>query len=272
MTRILVFDSGLGGLSVELELRKALPDAQIVYLADQAVFPYGDIAETELVGRILRLMDVALAAFPCDLAVIACNTASTIALEALRYRFATPFVGTVPGIKPAAQTTRSRVIGVLATPATVEREYTRALIDTYASHCRVKLVGAASLAAIAEACLLGEAADEDRLRAEIAPAFVEEGGARTDVVVLGCTHYPLIADLIAANAPWPVTYVDPAPAIARRAAALLGRDLDEVADRGGETVAGLFVTTRRDPPPAPLLDMLARRNLAFGALLGADTV
>jgi glutamate racemase len=153
--------------------------------------------------------------------VIACNTASTIALGALRDTFGVPFVGTVPAIKPAAAQTKSGIVGVLATPGTVRREYTQTLIHDFASHCRVELHGAPRLAEMAELKLKGVPVDLAGLKAEIAPVFVEEQGRRTDVVVLGCTHYPLLAEEMAKVEPWVVRYIDPAPAIARRVADVL---------------------------------------------------
>src|SRR5262249_1510624 len=162
---------------------------------------------------------------------------STLALPQLRSRHTLPFIGTVPAIKPAAAQSKSRVIGVLATPGTVAREYTQALIHTYAFHCQVILHGAPPLAELAEARLLRAAAARAAIAKEIAPAFRDIEGARTDVVVLGCTHYPLLLPELVAAAPWPVTFIDPAPAIARRTAAV---------------VAGLGVASpRHRSPPMP---------------------
>jgi glutamate racemase len=219
---VLVFDSGLGGLTVFREVTAALPGARFVYAADDAGFPYGRLDEEALVARVEAVMERLLAAHRPDLAVIACNTASTIVLPALRARHAVPFVGTVPAIKPAASLTRTGHVAVLGTPGTVSREYTRALIDTYAGAVKVTLVGATGLAALAEAHLRGEPVDEAAIAHEIAPCFREASGKRADVVVLACTHYPLLVEAYRRLAPWPVTWLDPAPAIARRAADLLG--------------------------------------------------
>lgn len=219
---ILVFDSGLGGLTVLSRTTLASPGAGIVYAADDAGFPYGRLGEAELVARVLAVMERLVARFHPDLVVIACNTASTLVLPALRARFAIPFVGTVPAIKPAAALTRTGLVSVLATPGTVARDYTRGLIETYAGACAVTLVGSTRLAGLAEAALKGEPVDDDAVRAEIAPCFVERGGARTDVVTLSCTHYPLLLERMKRLAPWPVEWIDPAPAIARRVAQLLG--------------------------------------------------
>ena len=214
--RILLFDSGMGGLTVAAAVRAAVPEAHLIYSADNAAFPYGAWDEPRLVKRIVHVVGKMIEKAQPDITVIACNTASTLAMAALREAYKIPFVGTVPAIKPAAMQTKSGIIGVLATPGTVSREYTHSLIHTYAFHCKVFLHGAKRLAEIAEAKLKGHAPDMKELASEIAPVFRTRGGKRTDVVVLGCTHYPLLADEITEVAPWPVTYIDPAPAIARR--------------------------------------------------------
>jgi glutamate racemase len=216
--RILLFDSGMGGLTVARAVAQQLPEAQLVYSADNAAFPYGAWKETELIARIVMVLGRLIDTVQPDVVVIACNTASTIALAELRAAYKVPFVGTVPAIKPAAAQTKSGIIGVLATPGTVSREYTHSLIHTFAFHCKVFLHGAPRLAEMAEQKLRGQPIDPDELRKEVAPAFRTRDGKKTDVVVLGCTHYPLIADEIAAVAPWPVTYIDPSAAIARRVA------------------------------------------------------
>jgi glutamate racemase len=220
---ILVFDSGLGGLTVLDAVRRARPDARYVYVGDDAAFPYGRLSEATLVARVLTVMERLVATHRPDLVVIACNTASTVVLPALRQRFTTPFVGVVPPIKPAAAATRSRLVSLLATPGTVARSYTRDLIATYAGACTVTLVGARNLAGYAEAELAGAPVDDATLAAEIAPCFVTDAdGRRTDVVCLACTHYPLLLPRLEALAPWPVTWIDPAPAIARRVVQLIG--------------------------------------------------
>ena len=198
MPTILVFDSGLGGLTVLSRTMQAHAGANIVYAADDAGFPYGRLREAELVARVLSVMERLVARFHPDLVVIACNTASTLVLPSLRARFAIPFVGTVPAIKPAAALTKSGLISVLATPGTVARDYTRGLIEHYAGGCEVTLVGSTRLAGLAEAVLKGEPVDDGAIAAEIAPCFVTRGSARTDVVTLSCTHYPL---LLGADAP-----------------------------------------------------------------------
>jgi glutamate racemase len=219
---ILVFDSGLGGLTVYREVAAARPDTRYVYVADDSGFPYGALAERDLIARVTALMGELITAHKPDLVVVACNTASTLVLPELRKRFSVPFVGTVPAIKPACAASVTRRVSVLGTEATVAREYTRALIRDFAQGCEVTLVGSPRLAAFAEAELRGEPVADAAIRDEIAPCF-RDGDKRTDVVALACTHYPLLIERFEALAPWPVRFIDPAPAIARRVVDLLGQ-------------------------------------------------
>jgi glutamate racemase len=242
---ILVFDSGLGGLTVYREIAAARPDAGFVYVADDAAFPYGDLAEAKLIARVVEVIGDAIAQRRPDLVVVACNTASTLALAELRARFAVPFVGTVPAIKPACAQSASKRVAVLGTQATVSREYTRALIREFAQGCEVKLVGSSRLAAFAEAELGGVAVADADIAAEIAPCFVDDGTRRTDTVVLACTHYPLLADRFRALAPWPVTWLDPAAAIARRVTDLIGPPVSSAPP----VPARLILTSGKAPSP-----------------------
>jgi glutamate racemase len=234
---ILVFDSGLGGLTVLREVVAARPDAHYVYVADDAFFPYGHHAEEAIIARVVPLIGELIAAHAPDLVVIACNTASTLVLSHLRSAYKTPFVGTVPAIKPACARSRTKRVSVLGTRGTVQREYTRGLIRDFAQGCEVTLVGSPELASLAESALSGgEIADRDIL-AEIAPCFIgDEGTARTDTIVLACTHYPLLLDRLVRLAPWPVDWIDPAPAIARRVSDLLGPAGQESDQAGAEMI------------------------------------
>lgn len=243
---ILVFDSGLGGLTVYREIIAARPAANFVYVADDAAFPYGAMDEAALVPHLVTLMGDLIATHHPELVVIACNTASTIALPDLRKAYTVPFVGTVPAIKPACASSVTRRVSVLGTEATIKREYTRALIDKFAGDCRVTLVGSKLLAGYAESELAGAPADDEAVAAEIAPCFIDDG-VRTDTVVLACTHYPLLLDRLRRLAPWPVNLLDPAPAIARRVSDLLGPP--SPTQRGGTTRA---VFTSGHPPTAAL--------------------
>jgi glutamate racemase len=260
---ILVFDSGVGGLTVFREIARARPDAQFVYAADDALFPYGKIPEGQLIARVTALMDGFIAAHSPDLIVIACNTASVQVLPALRERFSVPFVGTVPAIKPACAASRTKRVSVLGTEATVAREYTHALIRNYGEGCDINLVGSRHLAALAEASLRGGPIDDDAVRAEIAPCFVDDNGERTDTVVLACTHYPLLLESFERLAPWPVRWLDPAPAIARRVVELVGPAAGPKID----TLARAIFTSGRGPS-GDLAAALTRFGLA-GAPIGA---
>jgi len=218
---ILFFDSGIGGLSVVKEARVLLPEHPYVYVADDAAFPYGAWEEGALRARLVELFGELIARFEPSLIVIACNTASTLAIADLRKAYPDQqFVGTVPAIKPAAERTRSGLVSVLATPGTVKRQYTRDLISAYASKCHVRLVGSENLARLAEQYMREGFVDEEAVRAEIAPCFIEQEGKRTDIVVLACTHYPFLVNRMRKTAPWPVDWIDTSEAIARRALTL----------------------------------------------------
>src|SRR3954467_12811986 len=220
---ILVFDSGLGGLTVLREIVRTRPDARYVYVADDAFFPYGHRSEEQVIARAVPLIGELIGAHAPDLVVIACNTASTLVMSHLRAAYRVPFVGTVPAIKPACAGSLSKRVSVLGTSGTVKREYTQALIRDFAAGCIVTLVGSAELATLAEAELDGGTIADADLFGEIAPCFVQDAsGARTDTVVLACTHYPLLLARFQALAPWPVAWIDPAPAIARRVVDLIG--------------------------------------------------
>jgi glutamate racemase len=241
---ILVFDSGLGGLTVLREIVAARPDAHYVYVADDAFFPYGHHSEDQIVARVVPMIGELIAAHRPDLVVIACNTASTLVMSHLRSEYKVPFVGTVPAIKPACATSKTKRVSVLGTKGTVKREYTKALIRDFAQGCEVTLVGSAELASLAEAALSGNEVSDREIFSELAPCFVGDGEsdcARTDTIVLACTHYPLLMDRLIRLAPWPVDWIDPAPAIARRVSDLLRPAAGE-ADRAG---AEIIFTSRR---------------------------
>jgi glutamate racemase len=258
-----MFDSGLGGLTVFREVKAARPDALLRYVADDAFFPYGAHAEAELVGRVVPLMGTLIDQYRPVLVVIACNTASTLVLPHLRERYEVPFVGTVPAIKPACAASQTKRVSVLGTEGTVAREYTRALIRDFGNGADVTLVGSARLAAIAEAELRGDAASDtaiaQEIAEEIAPCFVDEDGRRTDTVVLACTHFPLLLSRLERLAPWPVKFIDPAPAIARRVVELIGPPA--AAATPPETASAEITFTSGKPPSEALKATLARFGL-----------
>jgi glutamate racemase len=236
---ILVFDSGLGGLTVLREIVRARHDAHYLYVADDAFFPYGHHSEQEIVDRVVPLIGELMTAHHPDLVVIACNTASTLVMPHLRERYSVPFVGTVPAIKPACAASKTRRISVLGTKGTVQREYTFGLIRDFAGGCEVTLVGSAELAALAETALSGGVVSDDAILAELKPCFVggdEDALRRTDMIVLACTHYPLLLDRLNRLAPWPVDWIDPAPAIARRVTSLLPDPRSKADEAGAQMI------------------------------------
>src|SRR5271168_750117 len=172
---ILVFDTGLGGLTVLREIVRLRKDAHYIYVADDAFFPYGPRGEEEVIARLVPLMGELIAVHHPDLVVIACNTASTLVMPQLRERYSVPFVGTVPAIKPACAASKTRRVSVLGTKGTVQREYTRDLIRDFAQGCEVTLVGSVELAALAEAALSGSMVSDEQISAELTPCFVGDG-------------------------------------------------------------------------------------------------
>lgn len=214
---LLFFDSGIGGLSVLAPTRALLPNAPIVYAADSAGFPYGKRTEAEIASRVPALLGRLVERFHPRLAVIACNTASTIALDHVRSALDLPVVGTVPAIKPAAEMSKSRVIGVLGTQATVRQPYVDALADRFAADCTIIRHGSPELVQLAEAKLAGETIELAAVRDAVAPMIQAPGGDRIDTIVLACTHFPLLQDELRAALPG-IAFVDGGPGIARRIA------------------------------------------------------
>jgi glutamate racemase len=220
MRPILFFDSGVGGLSVVAPTQGLLPFAPIVYAADSAGFPYGTKTEGEIAARVPALLGRLVERYRPRLVVIACNTASTIALPVVRTALDVPVVGTVPAIKPAAAMSVTRVIGVLGTQATVRQAYVDDLAARFAGDCTVLRHGSAALVELAEETLAGKAPATERFAAALAGLIEQPGGDRIDVIVNACTHFPLVADELAAAAPHPVRFVDGSAGIARRIAHL----------------------------------------------------
>lgn len=212
--RVLVFDSGVGGLSVAACIHQQLPGVKLVYLADNAGFPYGAQPGSVVIERSQTLIRLALSEFPCDVIVVACNTASTVVLPHLRTMTPIPVIGVVPAVKPAAAVSENRRIGLLATPATVRRPYLADLIDEFASDCTVERLGHPDLVQWIENLVSGSPVPEQALSVALQP-FRDVG---VDTVVLGCTHYPLIKDLLQSQLPTVKHWVDSGEAIARRAA------------------------------------------------------
>jgi glutamate racemase len=219
--RVLVFDSGVGGLSVFDALAASGRALEIDYVADNAWLPYGLKSDAELRARAPALLARMAAQWAPDVVILACNTASTIALDEVRAALAGPVVGVVPPIKPAAALTRTGVIGLLATPATVRRAYTDDLIAQFAADKRVVRFGSAALVQAAEQKLRGMTPDSAAITEAIEGLFGAPGGAEVDVVALACTHFPLLKTELAAAAPRPCVWLDSGEAIARRVVNLL---------------------------------------------------
>ena len=219
---VLVFDSGVGGLSIVQALQERLPDLPLAYACDNAAFPYGTKPDAWLLQRLPQVIEAVIQAVQPALIVVACNTASTLGIQLLRETFDLPFVGVVPAIKPAALLTRTGHLGLLATQATLSRDYTQDLIQRFASDCEVTQVGSHALVDLAEKALAGAQVDSSQLNQILEPLLNEP---RIDTVVLGCTHFPLLKTQLAAVASeagadhW--QWVDSGAAIARRVASLI---------------------------------------------------
>lgn len=213
---ILVFDSGVGGLSVVSEIRARLPESYLSYVADDEFRPYGNKTEAQLRARLPGLLATLVHMLKPGALVIACNTASTTALPSIRDAVDVPVIGVVPAIKPAAERSLTRAIGVLGTPGTVRRAYVDDLIADFAPDCHVLLKGSTRLVAEAENKLAGQAVNMDVIRAETAPLFNGKIGADVDNVVLACTHFPLLRDELRSAVRQSVNWIDSGAAIARR--------------------------------------------------------
>ncbi len=259
---LLFFDSGIGGLSVLAATRALLPNAPVVYAADSAGFPYGTRTEAEIAARVPALLGRLAERYHPRLIVIACNTASTIALAAVRSALDLPIVGTVPAIKPAALVSRTRIIGVLGTDATVRQPYVDDLAARFAADCTVIRHGSADLVEAAEAQLRGDVVDPARFGAALAGLFGQAGGDAIDTVVLACTHFPLVVDDLATAAGRPISFVDGSAGIARRVAFL-----SQGQDWPTESGTGTAVFTRLDDRARALVPALAARGLGEMAAL-----
>jgi glutamate racemase len=250
---LLFFDSGVGGLSVLEPTRALLPNAPIVYVADNAAYPYGRRTEAEIASRVPALLGRLVERFRPRLAVIACNTASTIALDHVRSALDLPVVGTVPAIKPAAEMSKSRVIGVLGTEATVRQPYVDNLAAQFASDCTIIRHGSPELVDLAEAKLAGDEVGLEAVRAAVQPLFAAPRGDEIDTVVLACTHFPLLEDELRAAIP-NVSYIHGGSGIARRIAFLTRNQAWPA-----QPSEGLMILTAE--PRSPLTAGLARYGI-----------
>ncbi|MBV1892384.1 MAG: glutamate racemase [Gammaproteobacteria bacterium] len=218
LTKILIFDSGVGGLSILQALQETLPDCEYIYASDNEAFPYGTKSAEFLITRVQRALQVLIEKTQPHIVVVACNTASTLVLPHIRRHFTIPIVGVVPAIKPAAQQSKSKVIGLLGTPGTVTRDYTKALIEEFASDCEVVSVGSSELVILAEQALRGVSPPQTVLRSLLKPLFDKR---QLDTIVLACTHFPLVKKQLIDAFPRRVNWIDSGEAIARRVSSLL---------------------------------------------------
>lgn len=232
--RVLFFDSGVGGLSIYRAVKELNPKIEAYYLFDNECFPYGDKSDDFIISRVETLIEKACSRFELSAVVVACNTASTIALPELRGNISIPIVGVVPAIKPAAKISKNKIIGLLATPGTVSREYTKNLINTFASDCEVISVGDARLAKIAEQRLSTGYVHEPSIKEIISPFLQRSKDRQPDTVVLGCTHYPFVKDVLQKFMP-NCRFVDSGEAIGRRVKTVISEseniEVDTITDR-----------------------------------------
>jgi len=227
---VLVFDSGVGGLSVYDEIRQLLPNLHYLYAFDNEGFPYGEKSEAYIVERVVAMVAAITQRLPLALVVIACNSASTVSLPALRERFEFPVVGVVPAIKPAARLTRNGVVGLLATRGTVKRPYTHELVAQFARECKIEMLGSAELVELAEAKLHGADVELEDVRRAVQPWLRMK--EPPDTVVLGCTHFPLLRDELQQVLPEGTRLVDSGAAIARRTVWLLEHEAPHAVSSG----------------------------------------
>ena len=248
--RVGVFDSGFGSLSIVQAIRETLPSLDLLVGMDRKNFPYGTKTEEEVTRFLVEMIEEVLPKYPLDLMVIACNTASTVALPDIRKRYPIPIVGVVPAIKPAASITKTKRIGLLATPGTIQRAYTKELIEKFAQDCKVISIGSSRLVDMAEKKIWGVAPDLELIRQELQPFFSEEKSQKypnqqIDTVILGSTHFPLLLPELEKALDHPVSWINPAIAIARRVKSLL----PDTFSGSGKTL--IYFTLTPDPKDIP---------------------
>lgn len=255
----MIFDSGVGGLSIYQEVIRQSPQNDYIYVCDNQAFPYGTKQETQLIERVTQLVDRIVEHYAPDVLVVACNTASTVVLPILRSQYEFDIVGVVPAIKPAAQLTQTQHIGLLATPATIERPYTRDLIKQFASECDLTRVGSSELVHIAEDKLHGRSVNLQRTESIIRP-FID--AQNIDVVVLACTHFPLInneIDEILKKHSINIRLVDSCAGIAKRVAQLSHNAVDDAV----QTPTAVFTQSIDQPDFLDLLDKLGFQQITL---------
>lgn len=247
---VLIFDSGVGGLSIYQEIRQLLPNIHYIYAFDNQAFPYGEKTEAFIVERVLKIVTRVQQQHPLTLVVIACNTASTVSLPTLRKHFFFPIVGVVPAIKPAVQLTRNKRIGLLATRATIHCTYLQDLIECFAVDCQIERLWSSELVKLAEKKLHGGSVSVDALRKILTPWLNMD--SPPDTVVLGCTHFPLLAEELAKILPYNTQMVDSGAAIAHRVVWLLSLQQKAVST----TAKNIAYCTQKNANTALLLPVL----------------
>jgi len=229
MSKILIFDSGVGGISIYKAIKEQLPKADYLYLFDNKYFPYGELEPDFLIERVCQLVGYMYKTFSPDLVVIACNSASTLVLPALRKRFPIPFVGVVPAIKPAALQSKKKKIGLLATPGTVSRDYTQVLVNEHAQDCAIEMIGTTNLVLQAENKLYGNPVDLEEIKKVVSTWTITE--TSPDIVVLGCTHFPLLIAELEESVGKHIKFIDSGMAIASRVKSILGDEYLSIAEQ-----------------------------------------
>nr|WP_232037619.1 glutamate racemase [Candidatus Erwinia haradaeae] len=225
-SKVVIFDSGVGGLSIYHEIYKILPNLHYLYVFDNVVFPYGEQSEKKTIQRVVSIITAVSRFYQLSLVVIACNSASIVSLPALRSRFVFPIVGVVPAIKPAAKLTRNGVLGILATRGTVRRSYTNELLSRFAGACSITMLGSKELVELTESKLRGNIVPSKTIKRILRPWLTMS--APPDTVVLGCTHFPLIREELKNALPKGTKLIDSGEAIARRIECLLGNTLHAI--------------------------------------------
>ncbi|MGI1678162.1 MAG: glutamate racemase [Cellvibrionaceae bacterium] len=268
LAHALVIDSGVGALSIIEEIRARLPHISLSYASDNAFFPYGEKQEDELVDRVHKLATTLVDITHPDIIVIACNTASTVALPRVRSHFKTPIVGVVPAIKPAALESQTKIIGLVGTPGTVNRLYTDQLISQYASDCTVIKVGSTALVQLAEQKLKGEKIAQQDIVEAMSPLLNHPLYQSVDTIILACTHFPLLREelalaIVSGTVKRDIRWLDSGKAIANRVEYLLNADqkaLTGVSHHDGSSLPTLQSFFTKDTPEVhKLYPELAKR-------------
>lgn len=235
---LLFFDTGIGGLSILRESRALIPEAPFVYAADYAGMPYGMKSEAELAARVPAILGRLVERYRPALVTIACNTASTIALDHVRSALDVPVVGTVPAIKPASEITKTGTIGLLGTTATIRQPYVDRLASEFAADKKIIKFGAPDLVYAAEAKLRNEEPNRKIILGAANGLLLQDGGDQIDTIILACTHFPLVQEELQAAIDRPIQFVDGSKGIARRIA-----HLTEGIKWTNNSFENIFVTT-----------------------------